>query len=139
MAEVSALRKHPCTECGGDAEWDASKNALVCPFCGTILPWTDAETAFGAAIVEHDLEAALAAAPAEALAPGDEKKSVKCESCRAISMFDADRAAQTAEAQAALATAQARQRKLTEQIERKISENNALRRNLLLGKSGDPP
>lgn len=53
--------------------------------------------------------------------------------------IDADRAAQTAEAQAALATAQARQRKLTEQIERKISENNALRRNLLLGKSGDPP
>ncbi len=94
MAEVSALRKHPCTECGGDAEWDASKKALACPFCGTILPWTDGETAFGAAIVEHALETALAAAPAEAHSAGDEKKSVKCESCRAISMFDADRAAQ---------------------------------------------
>ena len=52
---------------------------------------------------------------------------------------DADRAAQSAEAQAALATVQARQRKLAEQIERKISENNALRRNLLLGKGDDPP
>lgn len=52
---------------------------------------------------------------------------------------DAERAAQTAEAQAALATAQTRQRKLAEQIERKISENNALRRNLLLGNGGNPP
>jgi ABC-type transporter lipoprotein component MlaA len=52
---------------------------------------------------------------------------------------DADRAAQTAEAQAVLATTQARQRKLAEQIERKISENNALRRDLLLGKGGDRP
>ena len=52
---------------------------------------------------------------------------------------DADRAAQTAEALAALATAQARQRKLAEQIEGKISENNALRRDLLLGKGGDRP
>ena len=52
---------------------------------------------------------------------------------------DAERAAQTAEAQAELATTQARQRKLAEQIERKISENNALRRDLLLGKDGDRP
>ena len=36
MAEVSALRKHPCPECGGDAEWNASKKALACPYCGTV-------------------------------------------------------------------------------------------------------
>jgi ABC-type transporter lipoprotein component MlaA len=52
---------------------------------------------------------------------------------------DADRAAQTAEAQAELAATQARQRKLAEQIERKTSENNALRRDLLLGKDGNRP
>jgi hypothetical protein len=52
---------------------------------------------------------------------------------------EADRAAQTAEAQAELAATQARQRKLAEQIERKISENNALRRDLLLGKDGNRP
>ena len=52
---------------------------------------------------------------------------------------DADRAAQTAEAQAELAATQARQRRLAEQIERKISENNALRRDLLLGKDGNRP
>jgi hypothetical protein len=48
MAEVSALRKHPCPECGGDAEWNASKKALACPYCGTILPWSDGENPLGA-------------------------------------------------------------------------------------------
>ena len=94
MAEVSALRKHPCPECGGDAEWNASKQALACPYCGTIVPWSDGEDPLGAAIVEHDLEAALAAIPDDARGLGEEKKSVKCESCHAISVFDADRAAQ---------------------------------------------
>lgn len=52
---------------------------------------------------------------------------------------DAERAALTAEAQAALAAVQARQRRLAEQVERKISENNALRRGLLLGKDDKLP
>ncbi|MES2477304.1 MAG: zinc ribbon domain-containing protein [Verrucomicrobiota bacterium] len=94
MAEVSALRKHPCPECGGDAEWDASKRALACPYCGTILPWTDGENALGAAIVEHDLEKALASVSPDDRGLRAEKKSVKCESCQAISIFDPDRAAQ---------------------------------------------
>jgi hypothetical protein len=94
MAEVSALRKHPCPECGGDAEWDASKKALACPYCGTVLPWSDGENALGAAIVEHDLNTALAAISPTLRGLKAEKKSVKCESCQAISIFDPDRAAQ---------------------------------------------
>ena len=94
MPEVSALRKHPCPECGGDAEWNAAKKALACPYCGTILPWSDGEDPMGAAIVEHDLEEALAAIPDEDRGLVEEKKSVKCESCHAISIFDPDRAAQ---------------------------------------------
>ncbi len=94
MAEVSALKKHPCPECGGDAEWNATKQALACPYCGTILPWSDGGDRLGAAIVEHDLEAALASVSAENRGLNDEKKSVKCESCHAISIFDPDRAAQ---------------------------------------------
>lgn len=94
MAEVSALRKHPCPECGGDAEWNASKQALACPYCGTIVPWTDGENPMGAAIVEHDLETALASVPDDSRGLREEKKSVRCESCRAISVFDPDRAAQ---------------------------------------------
>lgn len=59
MGEVSALKKHPCPECGGDAEWNASKKALACPYCGTVLPWSDGKDAFGETILEHDLEEAL--------------------------------------------------------------------------------
>ncbi len=94
MAEVSALRKHPCPECGGDAEWNASKQALACPYCGTLMPWSEGESPMGAAIVEHDLESALAAIPDDARGLRAEKKSVKCESCHAISVFDPDRVAQ---------------------------------------------
>jgi ribosomal protein S27E len=94
MPEVSALRKHPCPECGGDAEWDASKKSLACPYCGTLVPWSDGEDPMGAAIVEHDLAAALAAIPDSDRGLKAEKKSVKCESCQAISIFDPDRAAQ---------------------------------------------
>lgn len=94
MPEVSALRKHPCPECGGDAEWNAAKKALACPYCGTVLPWSDGEQPTGAAIREHDLEAALASVPPTLRGLRAEKKSVRCESCHAISIFDADRAAQ---------------------------------------------
>ncbi len=94
MAEVSALRKHPCPKCGGDAEWNATKKSLACPFCGTVLPWEEGENPMGAAIVEHDLEAALAAAPAADPTSVAVSKSVKCESCQAISVFDATRVAQ---------------------------------------------
>ena len=94
MAEVSALRKHPCPECGGDAEWNAARKALACPYCGTILPWTDGGDPLGATISERDLEAALASMGSENRGLRTEKKSVKCESCQAISIFDPDRAAQ---------------------------------------------
>ena len=94
MAEVSALRKHPCPECGGDAEWNAARKALACPYCGTILPWTDGGDPLGASISERDLEAALASMGSENRGLRTEKKSVKCESCQAISIFDPDRAAQ---------------------------------------------
>lgn len=94
MAEVSALRKHPCPECGGDAEWNAAKKALACPYCGTVLPWSDGEDPMGARITEHDLETALSKVSSQDRGLQAEKKSVKCESCKAISIFDPDRAAQ---------------------------------------------
>ena len=94
MAEVSALKKHPCPECGGDAEWNAAKQALACPYCGTLVPWADGEDPLGAAIVEHDLETTLASSSPVEHGLRAEKKSVKCESCQAISIFDPDRAAQ---------------------------------------------
>ncbi|TAG10377.1 MAG: zinc ribbon domain-containing protein [Verrucomicrobia bacterium] len=94
MAEVIALRKHPCPDCGGDAEWNAAKQALACPYCGLILPWTPAQNALGASILEHPLDAALAKMPNQARGLLLETKSVRCESCQAISQFDPTRAAQ---------------------------------------------
>lgn len=94
MAEVKALRKHPCPECGGDAEWNPAKQALACPYCGTVLPWTEGQDQIGATIREHPLEEALASVSPDARGLMDEKKSVKCESCQAISIFDPTRAAQ---------------------------------------------
>lgn len=94
MAEVSALKKHPCPECGGDAEWNASKQALACPFCGTIVPWAEGENPMGASIVEHELDSALTTTADDPSGLREEKKSVRCESCQAISVFDPDRVAQ---------------------------------------------
>jgi membrane protease subunit (stomatin/prohibitin family) len=48
--------KHPCPECGGDLQWHAGKQALACPYCGTVVPWTPTQAADpGAMIEEHDL------------------------------------------------------------------------------------
>ena len=101
QAELSALHKHPCPECGGDAEWNAAKQALTCPYCGTLvdsdipaLEGTDANAAT-VEILEYDLEHALSSGLGQAAAVvGGESRSVRCESCFAISSFDATRTAQ---------------------------------------------
>lgn len=94
MADISALKKHPCPECGGDAEWSPSKQALVCPYCGTILPWKEGLDQIGAEIQEHPLGEILASTPPSLRGLQEEKRSVKCESCQAISIFDPTRTAQ---------------------------------------------
>ena len=37
MPDIAALEKRPCAACGAQAEWNPSKQLLVCPFCGTDL------------------------------------------------------------------------------------------------------
>ncbi len=39
--EISALEKHACPACGAQAEWNPTKQKLVCPFCGTESPYAD--------------------------------------------------------------------------------------------------
>jgi len=29
---------------GGELQWNAAKQALVCPYCGTVVPWAQGET-----------------------------------------------------------------------------------------------
>jgi len=38
MSEATAHHKFACPACGGEAQWNPGKQALVCPFCGTTSP-----------------------------------------------------------------------------------------------------
>ncbi len=57
MAEITARQKQACPACGAAAEWNAAKQALVCPFCNTVLPPPLPQEDGPAA--ENDLAAAL--------------------------------------------------------------------------------
>lgn len=65
---------------------------LVCAFCSTAAPFTvDAATG---ALVEHDLVTALRELPDEARGWLTETRTVQCQSCQAVSVFDPGRAGQ---------------------------------------------
>ena len=90
-SSVTAREEYHCPACGAEAHWNPGKQALVCPFCGTVSP-AKLETINGAAVVrEHDLVAALRGIPDSARGWQAEKTSVRCQSCQAISVFDADK------------------------------------------------
>ena len=91
MADVSALEKHPCAACGAQAEWNPSRRALVCTFCGTVAPF---ELADDGAIVELDLVTALRELPDESRGWLEERRTVQCQSCKAVSVFDPARVGQ---------------------------------------------
>jgi hypothetical protein len=87
--EAVAQQKFSCPACGGEAQWNPAKQALVCPFCGNTSPASAQLTATGQqVIVEHDLVAALRGIPDTQRGWQAEKISVKCQSCQAISVFD---------------------------------------------------
>ncbi|MBE7497746.1 MAG: zinc ribbon domain-containing protein [Verrucomicrobiaceae bacterium] len=92
MSEVTAIRKFACPACGAEAVWTPSKKALVCPYCSTVSP---AELkADGTLVEESDLVAALRAIPDDQRGWNAVRKTVKCQSCHAISVFDEKRVAQ---------------------------------------------
>ena len=94
MDERVALAKFACPACGGEAHWNPAKQKLVCPFCGTESPApADAQ----APIVEHDLAQALRSLLDQPRGWQLEKRSVRCQSCRAISVLDPTRQAQNCE------------------------------------------
>lgn len=84
LSEVSAGQKLACPACGGEAQWNPAKRALVCAYCGTESPY---ELKTDGAIVEHDLVAALQSIPQAARGWRDERRSVRCQHCQAISVF----------------------------------------------------
>lgn len=95
LKEVSAQHKFSCPSCGGEAQWNPGKQMIVCPFCGNTSPAQAELDANGTEqIVEHDLVAALRGLPDSSRGWQAEKTSVQCQSCKAISVFDAARIGQ---------------------------------------------
>jgi len=96
--DVSALDKHACPACGAQAEWNPTRQKLVCPFCGTESPYS-IDRATGT-VAERDLSAGLshsAAADRERREQDDSGRSVQCQSCRAVMIYDASRVGQNCE------------------------------------------
>jgi hypothetical protein len=86
VSEVTARQKFNCPACGAEAQWNPAKQALVCPYCGNVA---QAElTPAGVEIRENDLSAALRAVDADHRGWDRATKSVRCQSCQAISVFD---------------------------------------------------
>lgn len=92
--EAIARDKFHCPACGADAHWNPAKQALVCPYCGTVSPM---EMSASGEVKENDLAEALRALPADQRGWKAEKRSVKCQSCQAITVFDPSRVAQRCE------------------------------------------
>jgi len=89
---LSALDKYPCAACGAQAQWNPARKLLVCPFCGTAAPF-DVDAATGA-IEELELAKALREVPDAERGWLTEKRTVQCQSCQAISVFDPERVGQ---------------------------------------------
>ena len=89
---LQALQKYPCAACGAQAEWNPARQMLVCGFCGTSAPFS-VDGATGT-LVEHDLVRALRDVPDDDRGWMVEKRTVQCQSCKAVSVFDVARAGQ---------------------------------------------
>jgi DNA-directed RNA polymerase subunit RPC12/RpoP len=95
MPSATAHQKFHCPACGAEAVWTPAKQALICPYCGTTSPAQVELTATGEQIIqEHDLAAALRRIPDDKRGWQAQKTSVRCQSCQAISVFDAERVGQ---------------------------------------------
>jgi hypothetical protein len=90
--DLTAIKKFNCTACGAEAVWTPAKKTLVCPYCGTVANVELNKDV--AAVRENDLLLALKSVPEEEAGWQVARKTVKCQSCQAISVFDLARIAQ---------------------------------------------
>lgn len=88
---ATARAKFHCPACGAEAHWNPAKYVLACPFCGTESPTPLQSRDEGTVIAERDLAEAIRGIPEPALGWQAAKTTVRCQSCQAISVFDADR------------------------------------------------
>jgi hypothetical protein len=95
LDQVLTVTKHECPACGAQAEWNPGKQKLVCPFCGTESPYQiDRDTG---KVAEQDLARALRELPDDARGWQTERRSVQCQSCKAVMVFDPARVGQNCE------------------------------------------
>jgi hypothetical protein len=95
VAEISALEKYSCPACGAQAEWDPARQKLVCGFCGTESPYQiNRDTG---QVAEIDLATTLRELPEEDRGWQTERRSVQCQSCRAVMVYDPQRVGQNCE------------------------------------------
>jgi hypothetical protein len=95
MAEVTAKQKFSCPACGGEAEWNPAKSALVCPYCGVTSPAEVSMAPDGSTVIhEHDLAFALRSVPDDQRGWQIQRTSVRCQSCQAISVLEAEKVSQ---------------------------------------------
>jgi len=87
-----ALEKHNCPACGARAEWNPGRQALVCPYCGTESPYEIVSES--GEVREIDLVTALRELPEERRGWEAERRSVRCQTCDAVSVFDPERVGQ---------------------------------------------
>ena len=94
--QISALEKHECPACGAQAEWNPAKQKLVCPFCGTESPYQhrSRDRARSSSSISST---ALRELPDEERGWQTERRSVQCQSCRAVMVFDPARVGQNCE------------------------------------------
>jgi ribosomal protein S27E len=92
MDEVRAQNKFHCPSCGAEAVWNPSKQMLVCNYCGTSAPMQPGEA--GGEVKENCLITALRNIDPDHRGWATATRSVKCQSCQAITVFEPSRAAQ---------------------------------------------
>lgn len=89
----TARPKFPCAACGAEAQWNPATQRLVCPYCGSESPLASATAGAGAgsgAVVrEHPLPETLRGLQGAQRGWQATTQSVRCQSCHAISVFDA--------------------------------------------------
>ena len=95
LPAITALEKYECPACGAQAEWEPATQKLRCPFCGTESPYhVDRDQG---KVVELDLVKALRELPEDERGWQTERRSVQCQSCRAVMVFDPARVGQNCE------------------------------------------
>ena len=92
----AALEKHACPACGAQAEWNPGKQKLVCPFCGTESPYDDRHGH------RQDRRRSTSSrrcgsSRRNSAAGRPRRRSVQCQSCKAVMVFDPARVGQNCE------------------------------------------